>query len=276
MNEKNFIKTTDNIKINYKKDIPSEIKGIVIIVHGFAEHLQRYNYFVAKLNENNYGCYRFDNRGHGESEGDYLDLKDYNDFLRDTDMIVQLAKKEYPGLPVFMFGHSMGGFITALYGEKYQNSLDGQILSGAATDEPIALNGALKVLIKIGNTLFPTMRVKSDLSELVCSDKNVVTQFRNDPLIHNKATFRFYKQFMLDGINELKNKIKDYKYDCLVLHGKEDKIISYKCSENFVHNISSTNKTIKIYDNLYHEILNESVKDEIINDIVDWLNKKSQ
>lgn len=274
MKEENIIKSSKDVNIFYRKDIPDNLRGIVVIVHGFAEHSGRYDYFVEKLNQNGFGCYRFDNRGHGKSGGNSLDLEDYNDFANDADLLVQKAKSEFTNLPIFMFGHSMGGFITALYGEKFKDKLNGQILSGAATDEPLQSSAMLKLVINIGNKIFPKLRVKNDLSALISRDNAVIDKYRKDPLIHDKATIRFFKQFIVEGITYLKTNAKEYYYDCLILHGKDDKIISYKSSENFYNNISSKNKKIKIYDNLYHEILNENEKDLVINDITAWLEDK--
>lgn len=275
MKEESIIRASNGIDIFYKKDIPNEPVAVIVIVHGFAEHLARYNYFVEKLNQNRIACYRFDNRGHGKSGGAILDVESYNDFINDADLIVQKAKTEFPELPVFMLGHSMGGFIAALYGESFKDRLAGQILSGAATDEPSAINSALKTVINIGNKLFPKLRIKNDLSALISRDEEVIRQYRNDPLVHDRATIRFYKQFVIEGMTKLKNNAKEYSYDCLILHGRDDKIISFKSSENFYNNISSKNKQIKIYDNLYHEILNEAEKDTVINDILIWVKDKA-
>lgn len=274
MREESIIKTSDGIDVFCKKDIPDNPIAVIVIVHGFAEHLARYDYFVQKLNENQIACYRFDNRGHGKSGGLMLHVESYNDYINDADLIVQKAKDEFPNLPLFMFGHSMGGFITAIYGEKFKDRLDGQIFSGAATDEPPQANPVLKTVINICNALFPKMRIKNDLSALISRDIDVVNKYRNDPLVHDKATARFFKQFIIEGMTYLKNNTKEYKYSCLILHGKEDKLVRYSSSENFYNNISSTDKQIKIYDNLYHEILNEPEKEIVINDILVWINNK--
>lgn len=274
MREESIIKTSDGIDIFCKKDIPDNPVAVIVIVHGFAEHLARYEYFVQKLNENQIACYRFDNRGHGKSGGLMLHVESYNDYINDADLIVQKAKDEFPNLPLFMFGHSMGGFITAIYGEKFKDRLDGQIFSGAATDEPPQANTALKTVINICNALFPKMRIKNDLSALISRDIDVVNKYRNDPLVHDKATARFFKQFVIEGMTYLKNNAKEYNYSCLILHGKEDKLVRYNSSENFYNNISSKDKQIKIYDDLYHEILNEAEKDIVINDILTWINNK--
>lgn len=271
MTKEEIIKSSDGIDLLCKKNIPDKPIAIIIIVYGLAEHLSRYDYFVEKLNENKIACYRFDNRGHGNSGGLDLHVDDYNDYINDVDLIVEKAKKELPGLPIYMLGHSVGGFIAAIYGEKIKDKLDGQILSGAATNEPLQVNAIKKIAIKTLAAIFPKLRIKNDLSKLVSRDEEVVRKYRNDPLIHDKATVSFFNQFVIEGMAYLKNNLKSYDYDCLILHGKEDKIISYKSSENFYNNISSVNKQIKIYDNLYHEILNEPEKDEVIEDILLWI-----
>ncbi len=210
--EEFIIKTEDGIDISCKKDIPENPRAIVVIVHGFAEHLERYNYFAQKLYEAGIASYRFDNRGHGKSLGLMLHVESYDDYVNDADLIVQKAKSEFPELPLFMFGHSMGGFITAIYGEKFKDRLDGQILSGAATDEPPQINPALKLVINVLNAISPKMRIKNDLSALISRDMDVVNKYRNDPLVHDKATARFYKQFVIEGMKYLKNNANKYDY----------------------------------------------------------------
>ena len=94
-------------------------KGVVLIVHGLAEHLGRYDLVTQELNGAGYTVYRFDNQGHGRSGGERGYLDDFNLFLDDTDILVEKIRAEQYGLPIFMLGHSMGGFITAGYGVKY-------------------------------------------------------------------------------------------------------------------------------------------------------------
>lgn len=269
------IKSRDNIDLYFTIDKVDDAKAVIVIVHGLAEHSKRYDDIVNVLNDNGFSCYRYDNRGHGRSSGETLDLTDYNLFVEDADLIVEMAKKDNPNIPIYMFGHSMGGFIAALYGEKYPNKLNGQILSGAATSEPLQINNFLKKVIKIGNMIAPKFRVKNDLSALVCRDENVVKKYRQDPLIHKKTTMRFYNQFIIEGISFLQDNISKYDYSCLILHGKDDKIVSYKSSEYFYNHISSKDKSIKIYDGLYHEIFNEKEKEIVYKDIIEWLNEKS-
>ena len=94
----------------------------------------RYDYFAEKLHEAGIGTYRFDHRGHGRSEGEETFYSDFNELLDDTNVVVDMAIEENPDIPVFLLGHSMGGFTVSLYGAKYPDKkLRGIITSGALT-----------------------------------------------------------------------------------------------------------------------------------------------
>lgn len=91
-------------------------KAVIVIVHGICEHSGRYEHVASHFNRGGFSVYRFDNRGHGRSGGDKGYLDDFQLYIDDADTIVEKAIKENPGIPVFMLGHSMGGFITACFG----------------------------------------------------------------------------------------------------------------------------------------------------------------
>ncbi len=275
MREKFIVQASDGIKLNGIKSIPTHPIATIVINHGFAEHVARYDYVANKLADAGYACYYYDLRGHGNSGGERGDIVKYSDFVDDANLIVKKAKEELPNKPLYMLGHSMGGFISVLYALKYKDSLNGQILSAAATIYPLQTNAFLRSFIKIASKLMPKFKIASDLSSLVSRDQEIVKTYKSDPLVLKKATLRFYNQFLIEGMSYLKNNVSAYNYDCLILHGEDDKIISCEASKNLYKNIASSKKEIKIYPKLYHEIFNEPEKDEVINDLVFWLNSRS-
>ncbi len=138
MNQTSKLDVAKGIELFVLKNLVQSPKAAVIIVHGLCEHAGRYNYVASRLNDSGCSVYRFDNRGHGRSGGERGYIADYQIFIDDAQKIVGIAEEENPGIPLFMLGHSMGGFITASYGVKYPDKLAGQILSGAAvTVQPI-------------------------------------------------------------------------------------------------------------------------------------------
>jgi len=270
-----YIKTIDNIELFVKKNTINNPIASILIIHGFAEHLGRYDYIANALSNLGFNIYRFDNRGHGKSKGERGDLEDFNLLVEDTDKIIDLIKRENKELPIYILGHSMGGFIAAAYGIKYGNKINGEILSGGATLVPDSAKGLNYILIKTLNKILPKIKIKNNLSNYICSDRNIVKDYKNDILNLKKASVRFHYQFVVEGINWLNYNLNNYKCQCLVLHGKEDKIISYNASENFYKKISSKDKDIILYEELFHEILNENKRDEIVLTIANWIKRQT-
>lgn len=129
-----MITSFDGTKLYLKKETAADNKAVIVIVHGLCEHQGRYDYFAEKLHEAGIGTYRFDHRGHGRSEGEETFYSDFNELLDDTNVVVDMAIEENPDIPVFLLGHSMGGFTVSLYGAKYPDKkLRGIITSGALT-----------------------------------------------------------------------------------------------------------------------------------------------
>lgn len=269
--EEKFIKAADGTEIFMRKDEAENPKGVVVIVHGLAEHLGRYDYVVEKLINKGFSVYRFDNRGHGKSGGRKGDLDDFQKYLDDADMIVETALNENKNLPVFMFGHSMGGLITTAYGAKYPGKLKGQITSGACNDFLPVFNG-MKNMDKEKDGDIP---VPNALSALISRDKEVVEKYDSDPLVLKEMTSRLIYSVFIEGIEWLHKNIINYEYPCLILHGEDDRIVPKECSEWMYNNIYSIDKHIKFYPLCYHEILNEKEeKDEVIEDIIGWMSKR--
>ena len=269
-----YLKLKDDVELYYSFQVPKNPKAIILIVHGFAEHMRRYDYVVEKFVSHNYGVYRFDLRAHGKSKSELGHINDFNDFVEDTDQMVDLIKKDNDGTPLFILGHSMGGLITALYGIEYGNKLNGQIFSGAALNTLPSAKGLTGIVMGIGASIFPKIQIKNPINEDLCTLKQVYEDYINDPLILKKASFKFYNEFLITGVEKLKTNIKDYTLPCLLTHGGGDKISPSKNSQDFYNNISSTDKEIIIYDGLYHEILNENEKDKVLEDMVQWLDTR--
>jgi alpha-beta hydrolase superfamily lysophospholipase len=242
------IKTKDNLVLACCKNEVENPKAVFIVVHGFAEHMGRYDYLVKRMNDDGISTYRFDNRGHGKSQGKRGHLENYMDFVSDADMVVDLAIKENP------------------------DKLQGQVLSGAASYYNEELKGLKGQFMKLANSIKPDFYIKNDLSANLSRDPDVVDRYRKDELVFDKATAGFYYQFLVSGTDYLVKNLPKYEYSCLILHGGSDRIIPKEASINLHDSISSKDKSIKIFPDLYHEILNEKERDEVINYILQWIN----
>ncbi len=270
MHEEKMISAPDGTQLFHVRDIPEAPRAVIVIVHGLAEHGGRYDYVVQKLNDFGYGVYRFDNRGHGRSGGKRGYLDDFHQFIDDADLFVELAAGEHAGIPRFMLGHSMGAFIAAGYGVKYPGKLKGQVFSGVvATALPL-----FDPLKDMDVEKAPETPIPNALSQLICRDPEVVEAYENDPLVLRETTLKLLTSVLFDGVAWLQENLKNYTYPCLILHGGDDRIVDKSSSQYLYENIASEDKRIKIYEGLFHEILNEVEKDQVLADIRSWIDER--
>lgn len=266
------LKAFDGTDIFMTRDTVENPRAVLIIVHGLAEHGGRYDYVTAKLKEKSISVYRFDNRGHGRSGGLRGNNDDLDKFLKDADLIVSLAQKENQGKPVFMLGHSMGGLIAAAYGACCQHGLKGMILTGAAVDFlPIFSDLGKTYTEEVGDTVMP-----NSLSSAICRDQEVVRAYDEDPLVLKGVTLRLLYSTFFQGTERLHKNITNYRLPCLILHGGGDLLVPPSAPRWFYDHIPSPDKTLKVYPECYHEILNErEEKDQVTADIVSWIDQRS-
>lgn len=258
-------------QIEYGKGIPSNSKGLVILVHGFAEHMGRYYEFIDFLQQNGYGVYAINHLGHGKSG----EAKGYiNDFFQMVDSVaelVKIAKEENNNQEIVMFGHSMGGLLSIAYGIKYPGKLKGQILSAPALG--VKIPKLVRIFLQVGRFIVPKIHIENKVAKDISKDKNVVDKYLKDELVLKSATVNFYYEIFIKCTDFVKNNIGRYHYPFILLHGTHDKIINYNLSAEFYDKAPVEAKEFKTYNGLYHELLNEPEKDRVKKDILKWLEK---
>lgn len=260
----------DGTKLYYKKECSPNDRAVVVIVHGLCEHQGRYDYVAEKLHAAGIGTYRFDHRGHGRSEGETAYYSSFHELLDDTNVFVDLAITEHPNTPVFLLGHSMGGYAVSLYGVKYPDKrLQGIITSGALVCDH------QRLISQIPKDLDPHQELPNELGFGVCSVKEVVDWYGSDP--YNRKTFTTGLCYALcSGVDWFADRMKDFCYPVLMTHGEQDGLVSVTDTYSFFGAAASKDKQMKIYGGLFHEILNEYCKDEVISDIVLWIMHRIQ
>lgn len=264
MKQEANISSFDGTQLYLRKDMPESPRAVVVIVHGLCEHQGRYDYLVQKFTALGLGCYRFDHRGHGRSGGERTYYTHWNELTDDTDVVVELARKENPALPVFLLGHSMGGFCVSLYGVKYPGKLRGIVASGALTHDN------RRLIADLPTGMDPHTQLPNELGEGVCSVRAVVEAYEADP--YNTKTFTAGLCYSLNaGVAWLGENLGKFAYPVLLLHGEKDALVSVTDTYEMFGEISSTDRQMKIYGGLFHEIFNEYCRDEVIADAADWI-----
>lgn len=258
----------DGTELYLKKDIPNKPKAVVVIVHGLCEHQGRYDYLTERFLARQFAVIRFDHRGHGRSKGKKVYYADFNEIVDDTNEAVKIAESDYPDLPLYVLGHSMGGFAVSLFGTKYPGRADGIVLSGALTRASVGLPSEL--LAMDAEAYFPNA-----LGDGVCSDPSVVEAYVQDPYVEKEISASVYHMFD-KGIDYLKLNAEKFVEPVLVMHGQSDALVPEQDSRDFYGDIGSSDKTLIIYANMMHEIFNEYEKDEVIGDTIQWIEKRNK
>jgi alpha-beta hydrolase superfamily lysophospholipase len=239
----------------------SNPKARVMIIHGLSEHSGRHLNTVKWLNENGMDVIRFDLRGAGQSGGKRQWIESFNDYIDDTVTVFNWIQRELPSLPLFIFGHSLGGAIAVNFAFTYHTLFKGLILSAPAY---LVGSGISPVKIKVGQMLVkiaPNLRLpKSTTSEGVSRDKQVVEAYQNDPLCFHFNTLKQGDEILknLPLIPELAQKIT---VPTLIAHGSADPIIRVEGSFEILKALSSPSKELYIAPGSYHEIHNELEED---------------
>lgn len=258
----------DGTQLYLNRETAEGARAAAVIVHGLCEHHGRYDYFAEQFHQAGISTYRFDHRGHGRSEGERTYYADFNELLDDTHEVVKMAVKENPDIPVFLIGHSMGGFTVSLYGVKYPDErLRGIVTSGALTYD---LGG---LITGVPKGMDVHTKLPNELGAGVCSVAEVVDWYGKDP--YNTNTFTTGLCYALcDGLAWFEKQAETFRYPVLMLHGEKDGLVSVEDTYRFFKEAASKDKQMKIYGNLFHEIFNEYCRDEVIGDVLRWIGER--
>ncbi len=250
-------------------------KAIVCLVHGLGEHTGRYNHVGKALNDAGYALFGFDLRGHGQSGGPRGHFPSLETVLNDIHNFIHFQRQNHPRLPLFLYGHSLGGLLTLTYTLQHPEGLQGVIVTGAGLRSALQEQKAKIALVKVLGSLIPTLSLKSELEVNGLShDPAVVQAYVSDPLVHDKVSLGLGKAG-LDAIALCFARAKDFKPPLLIMHGGADPITYPSGSEDFAKLAGENNKdvTLKIWDGLYHEIHNEPQQAEVFRVMIEWLDR---
>jgi alpha-beta hydrolase superfamily lysophospholipase len=246
-----------------------EPKAVVVLVHGLKDYSDRYGDFAHALTQHGYAVYAYDQRGHGDSAGDRVWVGQFDDYLDDLGAFVERVRQEQPGKPFFLFGHSMGGAVVTLYTIRKQPDANGLVLSAAALK--IDANGLLRGSVHLFSTIAPSLAVFELKDEDFSRDKAVVDSMKHDPLIYDGSGPARTAGEVLNAIGEIRERSQELKVPVLAMHGTLDKVTPPSGDDDLVAKASSTDKTAKKYDGLVHDLLHEPEKDQVVADVVAWL-----
>jgi acylglycerol lipase len=272
MNEERF-EGIKGLNIFYRSWRPSgKPRGVVVICHGLNAHSGQYFWVADQFVASGLAVYALDLRGRGKSDGERFYVDDIADYVSDVSKLVQLAKSREPGLPVYLLGHSAGGVASCTYALDNQAELAGLICESFAFQVP-APDFALAVIKGISH-LAPHAHVLKLHNEDFSRDPKVVKSMNEDPLIANEVQPTKTVAALVRADERLKVNFPRITLPVLILHGTADKATKPAGSQMFYDKAGSTDKTLKLYEGHYHDPLNDVGKEEVMADILAWIDKR--
>jgi alpha-beta hydrolase superfamily lysophospholipase len=262
----------DGIRLYEQWWLPgSEPLGVVVVVHGLSEHGGRYAQLADDLNRRGYAVHAMDLRGHGQSDGARGMILAFDEYLDDVEMLLARVADRYPDKPVFLFGHSMGGAIAALLGIVRPPNVRGLILSAPAIQIGDKVFPVLRYLAAFVSRFLPTLRFVRVGCRFISRDPAVVQAFRDDPLVfHGRLPVRTGAE-ILRAAKRIQSDANRLALPLLVLHGTGDFATDQAGSRLLVARAASTDKTLRLYEGLYHEVFSEPERDQVAADLLAWL-----
>ena len=243
--------------------------GVVALVHGLGEHALRYDYVAQRLTDAGFVVVAPDHAGHGRSDGKRLGVNDFSDFTDDLDRVIKAV--EHDGLPLFVIGHSMGGAIALSYALDHQSEIRGLVLSGPAVVPGEDLTPILVKLAPVMGKIAPWLPSTGLSASAVSRDPKVVAAYEADPLVHHGKIPAGLGGALIGEMGTYPERLASLTIPVLALHGGQDVLTNPEGSRMVGDKAGGTDVTVKIYPDLFHEIMNEPERDEVIDDIVAWL-----
>ena len=265
--------TRDGTTLYWKAWLPDGTpKAVIHLIHGYAEHIERYGNVVNELVPAGYAVFGNDHRGHGRSQGRRGHVKSFQDFIEDErQFYTQVILKELPDTPYFVLGHSMGSLIAMNYVEQNPDELKGLVLSATGSQPGTDIPKILITLTKILSKILPAIHVKSPLPpEFVSRDPDVVKAYVDDPLVYNVITPRLaheMNRYVVLGAE----KAFMIKTPVLIQLGSQD--TAFSGQKELYEKIGAKDKSFKLYEGLKHEVYNELPADrtKVLADLRTWL-----
>lgn len=244
--------------------------AVIALVHGQGEHIGRYHHLAAWYNARKIAVVGFDQQGYGRSGGNRGHVRDLEAFLQDIGLHLEKTRELYPGKPLFLYGHSMGGGLCLNYVARKEPQLAGLIVTGPwirlAFPTP-----TLKVIVgRLLRNIVPKLALPTGLNaNHISRDEAVVNAYKNDPLVHDKLSVTAGIELM-EGAAWLDKWQGAFKIPVLIQHGADDQLTSAAASKEFAARVKG-DVTYKSWPGLYHEIHNEKEQGEVFLFTYEWM-----
>ena len=249
-----------------------KIRAVVILIHGLGEHIQRYSYWAELFTRENIGFSGVDLPGHGRSAGRRGNIKNFSVTDEMIDILLESCRRTFTGVPIFLYGHSLGGGIVLNYLIRKNPQVKGAVITSPwlrLSFEPPKIKLKMAAVMK---SIMPGLVQSASLNvNHISHVKEVNDNYLSDPLNHDKISVGLFSSVVSAADYSMEH-AADLKIPTLLLHGSADLITSPDASREFA--AKSAIVEFRIWEGGYHELHNESFKDDVFAYISNWINGK--
>lgn len=248
-----------------------DAKAVIILIHGIGEHVQRYGHWADMFKKEGIGFAGVDLPGHGRSEGKRGHIKNYGQLAEMLDILLTSCRKTFTGVPVFLYGHSLGGGILLDYLLKKNPKVKGAIASAPLLKLGFEPPKSKLILASVMKHLLPGLIQQTGLeTRFLSHDPDVVEKYKTDPLVHDKISVSLFQGSMEAAAYSLSH-ADGLKIPTLIIHGSDDMLTSPEGSREFAGKTKMAE--LKIWEGGYHELHNEPFKEDVFRYILKWMIK---
>lgn len=249
-------------RVFYRRWNPTgEPQRIVQIVHGYAEHGGRYGHVATALTGDGAVVYADDHIGHGRSDGERAVINDLEHAVEDLHTLSGIARGDYPDLPLVLVGHSMGGLLSGRYAQHWPDEVAGVAFCGAVVGD---WQWARDVLAA------PELPYVPFDPDAISRDRETGASYASDPLVYHGQYKRPLLVAEVAALDAFAQDLDRLTIPVLLLHGTADPFVPYERSLQAVRDMPTDDLTVHLYEGGRHEVLNETNRSEVINDLAEW------
>jgi len=263
----------DGLELHQREWVAENPKAQVVLIHGIFEHSGRYQEYAEFLRSNDINVRSFDQRGHGQSGGKFGYFEKF-DFLVEDSLAFLRETVNDTDLPVFLIGHSLGGLIASHMLPKCKDMIKGAVFSSPAIKIVLEISPLMVRLSGVLSAVAPTFPLLRGNPNFISSIPSEVKRYKADPLNYQGATPTRVGAEIIAAIEAVQYLLPEIRTPFLVYHGKDDKITDYEGSVRLYEKSESRDKTIKLWDDLRHEIHHETIRHEMFELVTEWIHHR--
>lgn len=250
------------------------LKGVIVLIHGLGEYSGRYVELADLFTRHGYHVHAFDLRGHGKSEGKRGHIPSYDCVMHDIEQYFMGVQSQYESLPIFLYGHSMGGNLAINFLLRKVPELAGVIATSPALRPGFRPPIWKRAVGQIVRFIWPSLTLKNGLDpKALTRSPSVEHYYEKDPLVHSRLSVELGLSILESGEWAIEH-AHEIHAPLYLIHGKKDRITSPDATQEFIERAEQTPIFFHLYENMYHELHNEPEREMVLENIIAWLDAR--